>query len=156
MSARSFRIGSLVCALVATGLLAVPVSLEAAKKTYRLAGPVEGDPNATVSVQVVVKNKKPRKLKNLEYENLDAHCNVDGTTIEPAGELTGNAGRNLAGFQDPQHSLFQWFSFPNDGARQVDANGRVKQRGKKIVGVISVYDNTGCAASTQNRFVGTR
>jgi hypothetical protein len=156
MSARNLRIGSLVCALVATGLLAVPVSLEAAKKTYRLAGPVEGDPNATVSVQVVVKNRKPRKLKNLEYENLDAHCNVDGTTIEPAGELSGNAGRNLAGFQDPQHSLFQWYSFPNDGARQVDARGRVKMKGKKVVGEIDVYDNARCAASTKNRFTATK
>jgi hypothetical protein len=144
--------------VAATLALAVAPGALGAKKTYKLSGPVEGDPNGSVAIQVVVKNGKPRKLKKLVYENLDAHCNVDGTTIVPAGELSGNAGKNLAGFQDPQHSLFQWYSFPDDGARQVDARGRVKMKGKKVVGEIDVYDNdpNRCAASTGNKFKATK
>ncbi|MGH2986450.1 MAG: hypothetical protein ACRDLO_07175 [Solirubrobacterales bacterium] len=136
--------------------LALPATAMAGRTVHKLSGPVTGDPNGKVSIEVVVKNGKPQKLRRLTYENLDAHCNVDGTTIVPAGELSGNAGRNLAGFQDPQHSLFQWFSFPNDGAREVDARGRVKERGKKVVGEIDVYDNNACAASTKNKFTVTK
>jgi hypothetical protein len=144
----------IVGALVAA--LAVAAPAIAGKTVHKLSGPVTGDPNGKVSIDVVVKNGKPQKLRNLRYKNLDAHCNVDGTTIVPAGELSGHAGKNLAGFQDPQHSLFQWFSFPDDGAREVDARGRAKQKGKKVVGEIDVYDNTGCAASTKNKFTATK
>lgn len=141
------------------GSLALAGTASGGKVVHKLSGPVTGDPNAKISIEVVVKNGEPKRIRNLKYKDLDAHCNVDGTTTVPAGELSGNAGKNVNApgieLELANYWLFQWFSFPNDGAREVDAHGKIRSKGKKVVGIIDVYQAEPCAASTRNRFKAT-
>ena len=52
---------TLVCALVLA--LALPATATAGLKTYRLKGPVVGDPNAMVWIDVVMRNGKPKRSR---------------------------------------------------------------------------------------------
>jgi hypothetical protein len=141
-------IRTLVVACVLVVALAVPALAPAAKKkTYSLSGPATGDANGKVSLKVVVKNGKPKKIKGLAYENLDAFCRVDESTMVPAGEFTGSAGTNLNPPGIEPGRLMQWFSYPENPSRQVTMNGKVSANGKTAKGTIGVFNNEECGAA---------
>ncbi len=122
--------------------LCLPAAAIAATKTYK--GKMVGDTNSSVILEAKVKNGKPTKVTGLKYKNLDAVCNEDGSTVTPAGELSGKAGKN----QNPRvefNNAFNWFSYPT--GRTVQLPGRFKDRGRKVVGTIGVFDNVNCAAA---------
>jgi len=143
LEARARRWAGLVVLAV---IVAAPGVAAAAKVTHTLEGAMVGDANSSVKLKVVVKNGEPSKVKALTYENLDAFCNEDGTTITPAGELSGNAGKALNRRVEFDNS-FNWFSNPADPSRRVELFGKLKQKGKKAVGTIGVFANDTCAAA---------
>jgi hypothetical protein len=136
--------------------LALPAAATAAKKTFKLSGPVAGDANAEVEISVTVKNGKPKKVKKLSYENLDAYCDLDDEVgyETPDGERSGSAGVNVGPPVEADRS-FRWVSFPEDPSRQVNVVGKVKRRGKKVTGFLEVFFNeTPCKA--EGDFTATR
>jgi hypothetical protein len=114
----------------------------AATKTHKLAGPVAGDANAKVKIQVVVKNGEPRKVKKLTYKNLDTFCDHDDEVgfETAAGDRSGSAGKNL-GPKIESDGSFRWVSYPTDPDRTVNVIGVVKQKGKKVGGLLEVFFN---------------
>jgi hypothetical protein len=140
------RLAAPVLAAALAVALALPTG--AAAKVYTLNGKVKGDSNSDVSVKVVVRNGEPQRLKGLTYRNLDATCNVDGTTTVPAGELSGTGGKNVGPSVEVDNS-FRWVSYPDDGARYVNMFGNLKKGGRLIKATLEVYDNDPavCAAA---------
>jgi hypothetical protein len=141
----AMRIKLAVCGLVGALLLAATAPADIQART--LKGTVVGDENSAVSIKVVLKNGKPKRLKGLTYENLDAYCDPDGSfgpqAPEYVGEVSGSAGRNR-GPRIEVGGYFDWFSYPESPSRQVTFAGRLKNGGKKAVGNIGVFNNESC------------
>ena len=135
-SPRGLAVGGIVVLAVAAA------TAYAAKTTYELEGPVEGDANARVSLKVVVKDGKPRAVKGLRYENLDTFCDQDAEVgyETPAGERSGSAGKN-EGPRIESDNSFRWVSYPSDPSRSVNVVGKVKRHGKKVTGLLEVFFN---------------
>jgi len=106
---------------------------------HTLKGKMANDPNSRVKVRVVVRNRDPKRLKGLEFSNLDAFCDED-----PAGQLTGKAGKNLGPGVEFDNSV-RWVSFPRNPSRQVNLVGKLRRHGKKLTGRLEVFSNTTCA-----------
>jgi hypothetical protein len=125
----------------------------AATKTHKLAGPVEGDANAKVKIQVVVKNGDPKRVKKLTYTNLDTFCdNDDEVGFETAvGDRSGSAGKNLGPKIEADKS-FRWVSYPTDPDRTVNVVGKVKPSGKKASGLLEVFFNDFPACKAEGEF----
>jgi hypothetical protein len=112
-----------------------------------LKGKVVGDANSDVSVKVVLRNGKPKRLKGLTYKNLDAYCDPDGS-LGPQDpqfvrEVSGSAGTN----RNPRIEVggyFNWFSYPDNPSRQGTFAGRLRNRARKAVGKIFVGNNESC------------
>lgn len=139
------RIKLAVCACGLITAVLLPATAQAQVRT--LKGKVVGDENSAVSVKVVLKNGKPKRLKGLTYTNLDAYCDPDGSfgpqAPEYVGEVSGSAGKNL-GPRIEVGGYFDWFSYPESPSRQVTFAGRLKNGGKKAVGDIGVFNNESC------------
>jgi hypothetical protein len=132
-------------ALALVGALVVPAT--AAGKTHKLSGPVEGDANATVSMKVVVKKGKPKKVKGFAWQGLDGFC--DDTF---AGEQTGTTSLKTGPFPSP-FRIFGPYDQATSPGDVVDISGTVKQKGKKVIdGLIAVSFNNGfCTAPPLER-----
>lgn len=125
-----------------------------AVRVYRLTGTFqpEGLPGTgEVSIEVVVRKGRPVEIRNLTFKDLPARCNVSGglePIYEPAGTLSGGAGKNTNGSGVEFGRLLQWISYPDNGARQVVLAGRVSKSGRRITeGRLQVFNNTACQAA---------
>ena len=130
------------CALVG----ALVLSATAGGKTHKLSGTVGGDTNAKVSMKVVVKKGKAKRVKAFAWEGLDGYC--DGTFV---GEQAGTASLSTKAFPSP-FRVFGPFDQAGSAADVVDISGTVKASGKKVVkGLIAVHFNGGfCSAPPLN------
>jgi len=143
--------------LIWTGALVGALALPAAAvgKTNTLTGSFapEGVPgNGTVKVKVKANRRnKPKKLKSIIYENLSARCNMgdfENPAYVPAGTLSGDAGPDQGSGLEFDRSFF-WVSYPDNGARQVLANGKLNRRGTRVQdGRLEVHNNVaGCQSA---------
>ncbi|MGH2987271.1 MAG: hypothetical protein ACRDLO_11390 [Solirubrobacterales bacterium] len=146
---------SAACAI--TLALALAITAIAGGVTHKLEGNVDGDSNGTIRLQVVVKDGKPKKVKKLEYENLDTFCDQDDAVgfETPVGDRSGNAGRNVGPSIEANRS-FRWVSYPEDPSRQVNVIGKVKRRGNKVNGKIEVFFNEFPACKAEGDFTATK
>jgi hypothetical protein len=144
-----------VCAI--TLALWLAITAIAGGATHKLDGKVNGDSNGTVSLQVVVRDGKPKKVKKLEYENLDTFCDQDDAVgfETPVGDRSGKAGRNVGPSIEANRS-FRWVSYPDDPPRQVNVVGKVKRRGTKVEGKIEVFFNDFPACKAEGTFTATK
>jgi hypothetical protein len=112
-----------------------------------LEGPVLGDPNGVVSMEVVIRDGNPDEIRNLAYENLDAYCRQDDGSQLLVGEISGNAGTNLdsPGIYGENVS---WLSYPQNPARQVQMFGTVNEQGTEVSAELRVYNNESCGNAT--------
>ncbi|MEX2447321.1 MAG: hypothetical protein WD404_01085 [Solirubrobacterales bacterium] len=148
------------CVLVAALVLpaAAPAKINVLKGTVHAEG-VPG--TGTVRVHVKVGNNgKPRKVTRVIYRNLDARCNVgdfENPVYEPAGELSGNAGRNQGTGIEFDRS-FRWVSYPQSPPRSVNVLGRLNRKGTRISGgKIEVGNNLpGACQLAKGTFTATR
>jgi hypothetical protein len=146
----------LIAASLLAAALLVPASAPAAQQVHKLTGTfhAEGVPGTgKVSIKVVVRNRKPVRVKNLTFKNLPARCNVSEVPLqpvyEPAGTLSGGAGANSNGDGIEFGRALQWISYPNNGARQVLMNGKLSKSGKRITkGKLEVHNNASGACQS--------
>jgi hypothetical protein len=138
--------------LVSAAVLVLPAMASAGIQVHKLSGVFHGENvpgTGKVSIKVVVKDGKPVSVKELKYKNLPAGCNVSETPgspiFEPAGTLSGDAGKNRNPPGIEVGRRLQWFSYPGNGARQVTMNGRLNKSGTKIFkGRLEVGNNQAC------------
>jgi hypothetical protein len=130
-----------VCALV--GVLLLPATAVAGKEVRTLKGGLVGDENSKLSLKVVLKNGKPKRVKGLKFENLDAYCSLLGGAY--VGELSGTGGKNLGPSVDPPPLgwSFYWVSYPTDPSRMIEMNGKLlrKFNFNRAKGTMAVYSN---------------
>jgi len=120
-------------------LAVAPASASAGRVVHTLKGKMANDPNSRVKVKVVVRNGDPKRLKGLEFKNLDAFCDDP-----PAGELSGKAGKNQGPGVEFDNSV-RWVSFPANPSRHVNLVGKLRRHGRKLTGRLEVFSNTICA-----------
>jgi hypothetical protein len=134
--------------LVCAGALVVPAAATA--KAHKLSGQVGGDPNATVSMKVVVKKGDAKKVKAFAWSGLDGSC---------GGEQSGTTSLTTKAFPSP-FRIFGPYQGATDPGDTVDIPGSVKKKGKKVVGgLIAVYYDGGfCTAPPlgQRDFTATK
>lgn len=146
MTKRLSAVAVVLCALIMPATS--PAAVHKLKGTFHAEG-VPG--TGSVSIEVVVKKGKPVRIRNLAFKNLPARCNVSedpGSPVyEPAGTLSGSAGKNANGDGIEVGRLLQWFSYP--GARMVSMNGRLSKSGKRISkGELQVHNNASGACQS--------
>lgn len=132
---------------VALALCAAPMSANAATQVHKLTGTFDAEGVAgtgTMSIEVVVRNGTPVRIRNLSFKNLPARCNVSETpgspSYEPAGKLSGSGGKNRNGSGIEFGRALQWIGYP--GQRQVLMNGKLSKSGKRIQnGELQVHNN---------------
>jgi hypothetical protein len=157
MTKRLSAVAVLLCAL------AIPATAPAAVHKLKGTFHAEGVPGTgKVSIEVVVKKGKPVRIRNLTFKNLPARCNVSEVPLqpvyEPAGTLSGGAGKNSNGDGIEFGRALQWISYPNNGARQVLMNGKLSKSGKRITkGKLEVHNNaSGACQSAVGTFTATK
>jgi hypothetical protein len=141
-----------------SGALVVPVTAEAATQVHRLTGKFHSETvpgTGKVSIKVIVKNGNPVALRELKFSNLPAACNkseIPGApSWEPAGTLSGGAGKNMNGDGIEFGRALFWAGFPQGGAREVLMNGKLSKSGKRInSGELQVNNNApgACQSAT--------
>jgi hypothetical protein len=150
-----------LCLLVALCVAATPAN--AATQVHKLSGVfhAEGVPGTgTMSIEVVVKNGTPVRIRNLAFKNLPARCNVSETpgspSYEPAGKLSGGGGKNSNGDGIEYGRALQWIAYP--GKRQVLMNGKLSKAGTNIKkGELQVHNNaSGACQSAVGRFTAKK
>ena len=126
-------------------------------KVHELSGKIAGDANAKVSLEVVVRNREPRKVRNLVYKNIDTFCDQDAEVgfETPVGDRSGKGGKNLGPRVEFDNS-FRWVSNPDNPSRTINIVGKVKRRGKKVTGLLEVYFNDFPACKAEGNFVATK
>lgn len=142
-------LAALACVLA--GACAAP----AAAAVNRLTGTVQavGVPGrGTVHIHVKLNRRgAPVRVTKVVYQGLDARCNVGepgSPAYEPAGELSGNAGRNIGPAVEFDRT-FRWVSYPARQPRFVNVFGKLNRRGTRITrGRIDVAVNTPGACQT--------
>jgi hypothetical protein len=132
------KLTACICALV--GVFLLPATAVAGQEVRTLKGGLVGDANSMVQFKVVLKNGKPKKVKRLRFENLDAYCR--GAYV---GELSGTGGRNLGFGPDPPPLgwTFYWVSYPTDPSRMIEMYGKLLRRFNfnRARGTMAVYSN---------------
>src|SRR5262249_3244954 len=78
------RLRILVGVVIATVLI---VASSAAAKTIAQSGQVFADANSRVTLQVLKKKKKLKKVKAFQFENVTAECQGNNPPIEASGAL---------------------------------------------------------------------
>jgi hypothetical protein len=134
-----------LCMLVA--VCVAPLPANAATQAHKLTGTfdAEGVPGTgTMSIEVVVRNGTPVRIRNLSFKNLPARCNVSETpgspSYQPAGKLSGGGGKNSNGDGIEYGRALQWIAYP--GKRQVLMNGKLSKSGTSIKkGELQVHNN---------------
>jgi hypothetical protein len=137
---RATRIKLIGCVCALVGVLLLPATAVAGKEVRTLRGGLVGDENSKLSLKVVMKNKKPKRVKGLKFENLDAYCR--GAYV---GELSGTGGKNLGFGPDPPPLgwTFYWVSYPQDPPRMIEMYGKLlrKFNFNRAKGTMAVYSN---------------
>jgi hypothetical protein len=118
--------------------LVVPTSAGAV--VHHLRGSVVGDANGKVFMSVVVRNGKPKRVKNFRWKNLDGAC-FDVPDGEQSGQKRGSTRIEVNKFFRAS-GLF-------GGGNQFDFSGFVRNRGRRIAnGNVQIFYGNGCEAPT--------
>jgi hypothetical protein len=142
---RATRIKLIGCVCALVGVLLLPATAVAGKEVRTLRGKLVGDENSRVSLKVVLKNKKPKRVKGLRFENLNAYCSLLGGAY--VGELSGTGGVTAPGDFEvdppPLGWTFTWFSYPQNPSRMIEMNGKLlrKFNFNRARGTMAVYSN---------------
>lgn len=107
-------------------------------RVRKLSGGVKGDPNAKVSMKVVKRRGKPRKVKKFRFKNLDHRCGL--TTREFDGKLPGKSRIDRVGITR-RYTFFEFVMFPSgvhapNDQNNITATGQMRRNAKKVKGTI--------------------
>ena len=145
---RRYGLGPLAVLALSAALL-LPATAPAA--VYKLKGKVKGDADGRVTMKVVVTRGDPKRIKAFRYRNVDGACDQDESVgyETPTGARSGAFGGSTSigfggAFMDVRYG-------PNP--QRVGIFGKVRQKGKRVVGTLEVYFDDYCKAG--GSFVAT-
>ena len=116
-------------------IVAVSVAAAATAKTNTLSGTFPEDSAGAIQLSVVIKNKKPKKVKDVSasytYRCVDSEDNLTSSTI--TGPVPGTFK-----IQKDSQGRYRWSGETADGDRTLNFNGKVDKKGKHATGSLGV------------------
>jgi hypothetical protein len=120
---------------VLVGILALSSVAIADARSIKVSGGVEGDANAEVSMKIIKKNGKPRKVKKFKFTDLDHQCGL--VVREFDGQFPGKIKINKI---NNNRFTFVGLATPPSGVpapnnrNNVFASGGMRPNAKKVTG----------------------
>jgi hypothetical protein len=152
---------------VLVGILALSLVAIADARSTKVSGGVEGDANAKVSMKIVKRNGKPRKVKKFKVTDLDHRCGL--VVREFDRQFPGNIKINRVGITN-RFNFVGLVTPPSGVPAPNDRNnllvtGQMRRNAKKVTGTVdstinlapvpSAISNT-CVTTTNREYTARK
>ena len=123
---------------VLVGVLALSLVAIADARSIKVSGGIKGDANAEVSMKIVSKSGKPKKVKKLKFTNLDHQCGL--VVREFDGSFPGKIKILRVGITN--RFSFVGFVTPRSGVptpnnrNNLLVTGQMRRNAKKVTGTV--------------------
>lgn len=128
----------LTLGLMAVALVALAAPALAPAGTNKLTGKIKGDADSKVKAKVVVEDRVPVRVEGLKFRKVDFRC--------PSGQILRGSVDASSVLRVQKNGKFV------SESRDIEIDGRVKRRGRKIVGDLTAkldFDGERCVAKGQ-------